>query len=593
MIGGSSELAGFICHPYVEKVSNPQLTMNLGLLWSLVSVALETMHLLPAALGTHPVIRDIRFIPETVVNGVAYLKAGDEFKLTCDADGDPAPATQWYKDDVPIPEGQGSLEGCIQTWFDAASGVLTLRPQGCDRVRYNTALSGEFQCRAANELGTALSNVTRLEIAHINLRQEAENHKSQIVREGGAVKMVCAEIESAPEAEYSHNWEFRQSPDAGWQSVQRPSDEVWEVGNTLILLSVSPEDAGQYRCKGRNKVTGVTIRVEHSLWNLTVENSGIPVEGATQVIEDLLTSEPSDVYAEKDGFAALKCFAFGHPEVEMAWSVAPGERCPGDGDPSLDFRRIQEEDGRLLKNGRLLVLENLQQRHQGCYRCEARGVQGKYVKTMYVGVTEPPTVSITHPRDESRQFRCDVSGQSHPGIRWFLNDTEFSAAKHEHWAIIDEGRTLSITNPSSRATGVLSCRADWDQTTVIASVPLRLIPEAEEATVTKETDVSDQRMPNSMDPVPAHQTKSQLSLEQGKPQLTTPTTSGGVSQLNVIIISTVSVVIGSAITVVISLVVRRCSRRNHKSERNHRRSIYRPRHHVLRRVEEGDCEVSL
>ncbi len=332
--------------------------MKLGIWWSFASVVLETMNRWPAFQGRPPSITAIQHNPANtkVVNGITYLEGGKEFKLACHADGNPEPAKGWYKDGVWIPEGVSYLEECVQTKFDAGSGVLTLRPRGCDRQRHNAALSGEFQCRATNELGTAISNVSRLAIAYINLKSETENHQTQIVREGGASKMVCSDIESLPEAEYKHYWQFRSTPNERWQSVL-VNDKVWAGGNTLILLNISQLNNGQYRCRGRNEVARSELSVDHSLWKIRVDNYALPVSGDVHVIEDLLPSEPSEILVQKGESATLKCFVFGHPEVKIAWSIGSGRRCQGNDIPSHEFRPIQEDDGTLLKNG-IVVYRN-------------------------------------------------------------------------------------------------------------------------------------------------------------------------------------------------------------------------------------------
>ncbi len=456
-----------------------------------------------AVLDAPPSIRDIRYLPVTTpVKGITYINDKNEFTLTCVADGHPEPVKRWYKDGVLIPEGESRLPGeCVRVAFDNVSGVLTLLPSGCDRDGYNAALAGEFQCRATNELGTAISNVTKIQIAYINLRSEAENHKFQVVREGGSTKMVCAEIVSQPEADYKQYWHFRSSQsEAAWVPVDL-NDRVWAHGNTLILLRVTPGDAGQYRCQGHNKIARDEIWVEHSLWNIEVDNSRLTADDDVQVIKNLLPSETGGVLAKTEGeYAVLKCFVDEQPDVNITWLVAVNQRCQGDLSPGLRFRPIQTEDGKLFKDGRVLVLANVKPRQQGCYRCQASSLyyQGTYVKTTYVEVAQPATVSISHPGDNKQQFRCEVSGQPNASIRWFLNDTEFNAETHVNWRLSGDGTAISATDLD---TGVLSCRANWDQSDVIASVLLGPpIPEVGEAST---DDDSYQRSPKFMTTLPA------------------------------------------------------------------------------------------
>ncbi len=396
--------------------------------------------------------------------------------------------------------------------------------------------------------------------------------------------MVCSDIESLPEAEYKRYRQFRSTPNERWQSVP-VNDKVWAGGNTLILLNISQLNNGQYRCRGRNEVARSELSVDHSLWKIRVDNTALPISGDVQVIEDPLPSEPSEILVQKGGSATLKCFFFGHPEVKIAWSIASGRHCQGNDIPSHEFRPIQEDDGRIFKHGILLLLGNLQQRHQGCYQCEAKAnfQPGKYAKAMYVRVTDPSTVSIINPGDDNRQFRCIVSGQPYSSVRWFLNHTEFSEESHIHWALSTDGMELSVTNPTLRVPGVISCRVDWDDTSVIASVPLRLSLGLRQPTASQEENASYHIMYRPMHPIPARLSKSQLSLKQGNPPLTTSATSGTVLQL-ILIVSIICVVITTA-AAAIFLTVRRIQR-HILSHTDHQK------HYALQEMDE-DYGVSL
>ncbi|NXC48025.1 MUC18 protein, partial [Penelope pileata] len=212
-----------------------------------------------------------------VESSSALVKEGDDVKLVCEADGNPAPVFSFYKrlgdnwQDLPLPA-------------DTGSGVLLLHG-------VNKSSSGLYRCQALD-----LDNMQQLEkdvelvvnyIEGVRVKMEP----SSPLREGDSVRLSCSA--HSPVA-LSYHWR-----DGRGRKVAE--------GNQLLLSNLTFENSNNFSCRVEARsVPGL----ERS------ERVAVAVQGKPRIV-----AISSPLYVHHNDVVNLTCKAIAFPRPSVHWSI--------------------------------------------------------------------------------------------------------------------------------------------------------------------------------------------------------------------------------------------------------------------------------
>ena len=288
--------------------------------------------------------------PPQIINKLSnevLLKFGPihRFTLACNADGDPVPSIQWYKNSQPMA---------------ANSSGLTLKADALDFTSPGLEHEGYYHCEAVNSLGRAKSS-----LVHVTSKLSKPGKgvtapefvlapENEIASEGSKVELLC-EADGVPEPviEWTKNGDVMEG----------------ETGTKLVVEHLSKEDVANYACNASNAGGYVYKNVYLNMLTVAAHITQGPRAG-------LLVSRGENV--------SLSCRAEGHPKPSIAWSVN-GSEIVDDDKYSID-----------KVTGELLVL-NADIIDQGDYACTAKN-HGEDRAEGSLTVTSVTTI-VDGPRD--------------------------------------------------------------------------------------------------------------------------------------------------------------------------------------------------
>ncbi|XP_073670614.1 B-cell receptor CD22-like [Paramisgurnus dabryanus] len=153
--------------------------------------------------------------PVISINPSGEIMEGDSVTLTCSSDANP-PVHNY-------------------TWFKAneISSVGSGKNYTISKIRSDH--SGEYMCKSRNELGEKNSSVT-LNVLYPPKNVTVSISKSGKIKEGDSVTLTCSS-DANPPAEIK--W-FKET-------------QYIESGKNYIILNISSDHSGEYKCKSRNK----------------------------------------------------------------------------------------------------------------------------------------------------------------------------------------------------------------------------------------------------------------------------------------------------------------------------------------------------
>jgi hypothetical protein len=161
---------------------------------------------------------------------------GQEVKFHVRVSGLPAPEVEWVKESIKIKdEGRYKLT--------EEEGVYTLVIEKCKLED-----SGKYECVAFNSTGEVTSR------AHLNVEEEIERPEfigpagEPIVKSEGDTVEISVDIKGKPmpEVEWYHY-------DKNLRKTSRIDFKVKENRFTLVIIDLTKDDSGMYRCVAKNK----------------------------------------------------------------------------------------------------------------------------------------------------------------------------------------------------------------------------------------------------------------------------------------------------------------------------------------------------
>ncbi|XP_037124498.1 roundabout homolog 2 isoform X9 [Syngnathus acus] len=170
------------------------------------------------------------------------------------------------------------------------------------------------------------------------------------------------------------------------------------------------------------------------------------------LLRDDFRQNPTDVVVAAGEPAILECVPpRGHPEPTIYWKK--------------DKVRIEDKDDRVTIRGGKLMISNTKKSDAGMYICVGTNMVGERdSETAQVTVFERPSF-VRRPinqvvlEDETVEFRCQVTGDPQPNVRWRKDDVDVPRGRYEIKYDKDD-YVLRVRKASVADEGTFSCTAE-------------------------------------------------------------------------------------------------------------------------------------
>ncbi|XP_023191843.1 obscurin isoform X15 [Xiphophorus maculatus] len=419
---------------------------------------------------------------------------GKDATLSCTVVGKPTPVITWEKDKLKLSSG-----GRFKTVEDGDIYRLTI---------YDLTLedSGQYMCRAKNNIGEAYAAVTLKVALQMEMSQRAPvfmvKPTSTRVALGGDVVFHCRVV-AHPEATFEWEKDGRYLGETNRIKIMSDSES-----STLKIQGVRNLDSGTYICRAQNSVgrsqaaaalvvdtqdarymsadkstsllSHMQKRKEEMKKDISIfhteENSSLSKANMTDALSSLsleqelrasaLASLPKGVFTRtctvtEGKHAKLSCFVTGHPKPHIIWRK--------DGTNISEGRRhvIYEDQAENF----ILKILYCKQSDNGLYTCNATNMAGQTYSAVLVTVKEPKVPFKRKLQDvevqekTSATLMCEV-----PLIAtqtdWFMEETRLE--QNTKYRLDEDGtlRRLTIHNVTTNDDGVYICEMKEGSRTV-------------------------------------------------------------------------------------------------------------------------------
>ncbi|XP_058236261.1 hemicentin-1-like [Hemibagrus wyckioides] len=310
---------------------------------------------------------------------------GSSVTLTCSSDANPP--VQSY------------------TWYKGRSSIRTGNTYRINRIRSED--SGDYTCRAENELGDQSSAAVSLNVQYPPKRVSVSISPSGVIVEGSSVTLTCSSDANPPVQSYT--WY------KGKSSIR--------TGNTYRMNRIRSEDSGDYTCRAENKhgdqsSTAVSLNVLYppKSVSVSISPSGVIVEGSS---------------------VTLTCSSDANPPVQSyTWYKGRSSIRTGN---TYRINRIRSEDS-------------------GDYTCRAENKHGDQTSTaVSLNVQYPPknvSVSISPSGEivEGSSVTLTCSSDANPPVQSYM--------WYKGRYFISTGNTYRMNRIRSEDSGDYTCRAE-------------------------------------------------------------------------------------------------------------------------------------
>ncbi|XP_027876360.1 obscurin isoform X17 [Xiphophorus couchianus] len=419
---------------------------------------------------------------------------GKDATLSCTVVGKPTPVITWEKDKLKLSSG-----GRFKTVEDGDIYRLTI---------YDLTLedSGQYMCRAKNNIGEAYAAVTLKVALQMEMSQRAPvfmvKPTSTRVALGGDVVFHCRVV-AHPEATFEWEKDGRYLGETNRIKIMSDSES-----STLKIQGVRNLDSGTYICRAQNSVgrsqaaaalvvdtqdarymsadkstsllSHMQKRKEEMKKDISIfrteENSSLSKANMADALSSLsleqelrasaLASLPKGVFTRtctvtEGKHAKLSCFVTGHPKPHIIWRK--------DGTNISEGRRhvIYEDQAENF----ILKILYCKQSDNGLYTCNATNMAGQTYSAVLVTVKEPKVPFKRKLQDvevqekTSATLMCEV-----PLIAtqtdWFMEETRLE--QNTKYCLDEDGtlRRLTIHNVTTNDDGVYICEMKEGSRTV-------------------------------------------------------------------------------------------------------------------------------
>jgi hypothetical protein len=362
---------------------------------------------LPHYTGSTLMPSQVRMPPiltETLTLSVRYFQMGETVKMSCQATGTPAPQIQWMKDGSALMQTtELLLPGTVE--FSSSNTVLLIR----SAIWLNT---GYYQCQAVNEWGTAVSNVTFLQMA-----AQGEFKKPFAVTQRyrvQATSLLIVNCVDAPKSVPSPTYSWVMTTSTGLSALSTPfplTDRIQiDLQGNLYFANVQPSDStgGRYlACDEYNPVLSSNRIGSYS----TITVTAVGKKNYIKPSAAFIYSSTNTVLVGDT--VELHCFFFGYPTPTITWTRSNGTALPV----------LHSEDKGVL------TIYNVQQADGGEFVCRGSNAAGVAEQKILLSVGVAPYFEqlIFEPHNQNVTvgttaiFYCDATSSESYDIMWSIN----------------------------------------------------------------------------------------------------------------------------------------------------------------------------
>ncbi|XP_067118957.1 protein sidekick [Centruroides vittatus] len=315
---------------------------------------------------------------------------------------------------------------------------------------------GIYQCIAHNNVGAIFSEKTALTVAYINDPKNVEN-KTITIEQGHAALLIPPEVESIP------------PPTVTWQRIGKGrlhgSKYVITGENHLVILSVEPEDSGQYQALLTNTQVGQEKSGPIITLIITANETNNPIA------PKIIISPKDSIFTQGTYPASLECIANARPleEINTIWKK--------------DGRDIHLTGLSYILSpwNRSLTLTNIGTPHEGVYECQIyhrlieEPLRSSAKVSVYIPpiITLPPQVETVSEITQRVSLPCESQGNPLPQISWYRNAALIKSLPENRYHISENGY-LEIDNLVTEDSGIFQCVAKNEAGDVSASTWLHV-----------------------------------------------------------------------------------------------------------------------
>lgn len=347
------------------------------------------------------------------------VNVSDPVTLECRVSGEPKPKVTWLKDGHQIEIDNFKSKYTLIHGSNLFIFAATLG-------RHNKSDSGVYQCKAENELGTAISHNASLMITF--LRDDFRDlPKSRQVKSGSQVIIECKAPKGYPE------------PIIYWiknnQKLAPDSNIIYPNG-TLLIPNSSLNDNGEYICVAKN--------------DAGFKKS--PPAYLNVFEKPTIIDSPQDSQHKFRDKVEFKCEATGFPKPQIEWKK--------DGlYENIPIKSIIQDSS--------LIIPSIDHKDEGEYTCVATNqlasVERKFIVTVYdkPSFTKQMNNITIGIESKSLLIECNAKGKPAPVIYWAksaASQFQSGSISQDDFIILENGN-LFIEKLSKKYEGIYLCQA--------------------------------------------------------------------------------------------------------------------------------------
>ncbi|CAL1530324.1 unnamed protein product [Lymnaea stagnalis] len=371
---------------------------------------------------------------------VIVLETERFFTYRCEADGNPRPSYEWYRNDQLLDDRGDFIKG-----FE--NGTLLV-------PYFSSREDGLFQCKARNKYGTSVSVKLPIVAEKPPIRMPDTQDEDRTVREGDSAALYCDDTPPTI-PEYITRWYIEEG---GSKEVKLDQRIGTDSNGTLRFAYLERGDSLSYICSlvPQNAAPQSLIRyynkVKLQVTPHSKEHFPPKKEFASAKVKALLGHN-----------VTLECFFSGNPTPTIQWKNNRNQVI----DASMSRFHIMD-------NQRQLVIKNVLVEDEGNFACIGSNDLGTAEVMIQVNVTSPPLLipnndgtpsslsSITVPDQRDITLRCRSQGAPGETINapmWYRNGELLNKVNLQDRYSFNAGRTeLTIRSLSkTKDTACFQC----------------------------------------------------------------------------------------------------------------------------------------
>ncbi|XP_051947701.1 neural cell adhesion molecule L1.1 [Xyrauchen texanus] len=367
---------------------------------------------------------DLKQPPEITTQPMSLIAFSvDDVFLSCEASGKPTPSFRWVKD--------GTQFGDVLQ----ESGTLT-----ADKTEDLRFYQGFYRCYAANELGTAVSDLVHLTTESIPTLAKEKRQKKKVFEEGASAVLYCNPPKSSvtPKIHWMDRL-FHHIPLS--ERITTSLDGNLYFAN--LLVSDSRDD---YTCNAHYINASVILPKEPFSISITPSNF-VAMNRRPQLHQP--SGSHSSYLVLRGQTLTLECIPEGLPTPAVHWERKDSPHSP---------TRMKK-----LNYDRWLQIQDVSEMDDGEYACTARNSQGS-VTHYYTVTVEAAPYWTKRPEDhlyapgETVRLDCQAEGIPTPNVTWSINGVPITGTDLDPRRRVISG-SLILRDVMYSDTAVYQCEA--------------------------------------------------------------------------------------------------------------------------------------